>query len=297
MTATYCTTGQVGESLGLGWADEDTVGSNSVTNTVFCATTVGRKYSADDTVRLFNSDGQTEDATVSAVTYGSSYTSLTVGSLTNASYFSTAKSATVQIRSYFTGTSNPTKSVVEDWINNSEDEINSYTRRAWGDLGSYTGYIRWEPRRTFIIGEPYSWYKVHIPYPDPVIPLTLARGDSLKVWDGGNETEFVGVKTEGRTDDFWFDGKSYLYINALRPWPENNTVKMTYHYGGRSTPKDIRRACILLTKAQFNESNLYTNSGLTEGESGEKYPYPQSTTAFRNTAYTLLKKRRGLIYG
>ena len=294
----YCTAEEIGQSMGLAWSAEDSIGSDTQTNTVYLPTTVGRKYGVNDSIRLYNSTGSTEDATVSAITYGSSYTTLTIGSLTNASYFTEAKDSTCQIKSYFNGVTNPTKSVVEQWIGFAEDEIEAYTRRAWNSQGSFSGYIRWDPRRLLIIGEPHSWYKVRLPYPDPVTPLDSDSGDSLKVWNGGSEVEYVDVYTEGRTDDFWLDGKQYLYINSTRPWPENNSIYISYRYGNTSVPQDIKRACILLVKQMFNEANLYNNDGLTEAyDGGEKYPYQSTSTQFRNMAYAILKKRRRLIFG
>lgn len=297
MTATYCTAAQVGEAMGLAWANEDTLGSNALTNSIHVATSVGRKYATGDLVRLYNSNGSSDDVTVTGVSYGTSLITIAVGSIGSASWFTTAKSASVQLKSYFSGKSNPTKSVVEDWINNAEAEIDSYTRDSWGSLGQFSGYLKWDPRRFMILGEPYSYYRVKLPYSDPVTPLASASGDSLKVWNGSTETELVGTYTEGRTNDFWFDGKYYLYINAIRPWPENNSIYISYRYGYKSVPNDIRRACLLLTMQQFNDANRYNNSGLTEGYQGETTPYTQSSMSYRNMAYTLLKKRRGLIFG
>jgi len=41
---------------------------------------------------------------------------------------------------------------------------------------------------------------------------------------------------------------------------------------------------------------MYNNEALTESASGEQFPYTQSTTSLRNQAYTILKKRRRLIF-
>ena len=293
---TYCTAAQVADAMGLAWAEEDTLGSNTLNTSIFVNASVGRKYSVGDTIRLYNDVGSTEDSTVTGVSYGTTYITLTVGSLTSESAFTTGKNSTVQIKSYYTGLTNPTKSTVETFIENAESEIEDYTRMAWGSQGTFSGRIRWDPRKTFILGEPYSWYKVLLPYPDPVTPLASASGDSLKVWNGSTETERLGTWTEGRTSDFWLDGKQYLYINSVRPWPGNNTVNITYRYGATSVPNSIRRACILLTKCQILEANMYNNDALTESAQGEQYPYNQSTISLRNQAYTLLKKHRRLIF-
>lgn len=294
---TYCTASQVGSDLGLPWADEDSVGSDTLVNTVFLSTSVGRKYQTGFGIRLYNSNGSSEDATITSVTYGTSYTSLSVGSLTNYAYFTTAKSSTCQIKSYFTGTSRPTQALVNRWIEDSESEINDYTRRAWGNVGSYSGYIRWDPRRTHVIGDIYEWYKVKLPYPDPVTPLSSASGDSLKVWDGSSETERLGTWTEGRTNDYWLDGKQYMYINSVRPWPGNNAIFITYRYGKTAVPYSIRQACSLLTQARWLQSNRNNNTAMVDAREGESTPYQQSNIQLRNMAYTLLKKRRRLIFG
>jgi len=125
---TYCTAAQVANAMGLAWANEDTLGSDTQNTAVYVPASVGRKYSVGDSIRLYNEDGDTEDATVSGVSYGSTYITLTVGSLTNESLFTTAKNSTVQIKSYFTGLTNPSKSTVEEFIENAEEEINAYTR-------------------------------------------------------------------------------------------------------------------------------------------------------------------------
>ena len=297
MTVTYCTAAQVSSDLGLGWDAQQTVGSNTLATTIFAPIGAGRIYSVGDSVRLDNDDGVTEDGTVSAVSYGATYTQLTVGSLTNYASFTTANTTTVQIKSYFTRLSLPTKSEVENWIEESQDEIDLYTKRSWNQSdSSWSGYLQFDPRRLHSLGEPFEWFRVRLPYPDPVTPLTLAGGDSLKVWNGNEETEYVGVKTEGRAQDFWFDGRNYLMVNAERPWPGNHAVYIDYRFGKGTVPKSIQMACTMLTSNRFLKSNIYNNQPMTEGgESSEKWPYSNAQSHSWAKIKGILKEHRRII--
>ena len=294
MTVTYCTAAQVGERLGFGWDEAETLDANAAETTLKIPIATGRKYTAGDALRVLNDDGDTEDATLSSIAYSATQITLTVGSMTGFATYTTAKNTTVQIKSYFTAETNPTKAVCEEIIEEAEAEINVYCRKSWGSTGHFAGYLRWDPRRVYSIGEPYAWYRILLPFTDPLTPLTLANGDSLKVWNGSTETEYVGVNTESRTSDFWFDQKRYLYLNKERPWPGENSVYLECDYGETTAPKDIRKACIYIAMGDFLDANRYNQNALTGNTEGESVPFQQSSTMYRNKAYTLLKKHRGI---
>jgi hypothetical protein len=282
--------------MGLAYDQAENLSANAATNLVKVALTVGKKYTVGDSIKLENNLGSFETVAVTAVTYDSNEVLLTVGSIGSISQFTTAKYATAQIQSYFTALSNPSYASVLEWIGEAEDEIENNTRTAWSSQGTFEGYIRWEPRRVYLIGEPFEWYKIRLPYPDPVLPPGSAAGDSLKVWDGGSETEWVGVKTEGRTGDFWCDGKSYLYINTLRPWPGHNTIYIKYRHGATTAPGDVKKACIYLACEMFLASNLYNNQALNIAKEGEAWPYMNAQSWYHKRAYEILQRHRRLIY-
>ena len=274
MTVVYCTAAQVGAALGLGWSAQQTVGSNTAINTVYAPTSAGQVYAVGDEIRLNNDDGVSEDETVSAVTYGASYTTLTVGSLTSYAVFTTANNTTVQIKSYFDVTSTPSKDEVEDWIEESQDEIDDFCKRSW-QAKRWTNYVAWRPNYPMCLSDIHEFFKIKLPFPNPVTPLSSAAGDSLKVWTGGSEVEFVDVYTESRTGDFWLDKRGWLLINKQRPWPSEHAIYISYRYGDTTAvPKSIRRACIMMTVNKFLDSNMYNNQGLEEaGETSERWPY------------------------
>ena len=301
MTVVYTTAKKVADDMGLGWDTAQTVGSNTQNTSIFAPTTAGQRYSIGDEVRLYNSDGATEDATVTGVTYGSSYTTLTVGALTNESLFTTAKNTTVQIMSYFTNLSTPTKAIVERWIEEAQGRIDSKCKRSWMGAGSGTGkrwkgYLRWRPTYPLIMSDIYEYFKIKLPYPNPVLPLSTGSNDSLKVWNGAEETEYVDVYTESRTGDFWLDDKGWLMINRARPWPGNRAIYISYRYGYDDVPDDIQEACNMMVVNKFLKSNLYNNQPLAEGATSETWPYTNSRGYSWTQIKDTLKQYRRIIH-
>lgn len=79
--------------------------------------------------------------------------------------------------------------------------------------------------------------------------LDSGEGDSLTIWNGSENEDYLTNRTEGRNNDFWLDyNMGILYIKTFR-WtsPRFFSVNIVYRYGENSVPDDIKKACILMT--------------------------------------------------
>lgn len=96
-------------------------------------------------------------------------------------------------------TTQPTKSWTNGLIENKMTEIDndldtSFRLSQMYEYLSFTSdYLR------------YTGLRIPLSKRSIITPLSTAAGDSLQVFDGTNWTEWVGVNTESRSGDFWFD--------------------------------------------------------------------------------------------
>lgn len=138
----------------------------------------------------------------------------------------------------FSGTTTPTQTEVEAFINRAEDYIDEYTNKAW--------------RATTIAREqhsfwPYNLYRlyypprVHLKHPF-VKTFSGASGDKLEVFEGTSYTDWIADAghTEGRgTGDFFVnyeDGVIYFEKKFPLIWRPDQ-VRVTYRYGETTVPK------------------------------------------------------------
>jgi len=71
---------------------------------------------------------------------------------------------------------------------------------------------------------------------------------SLEVFDGGSWQEWIGSKTEGRSDDYWINyTDGILFFRSSRPHYRQSAFRVSYTYGASSVPNAIRGACIRKT--------------------------------------------------
>jgi len=148
----------------------------------------------------------------------------------------------------FSGSTTPTDTQVDDFINAAEDEIDRATRHAWRTVTVTDEFYDIPP--DYGVSSRYS--------SDPGIPIhlrhregkTLASGsgDKLEVWDGAVYVQWLTTMTEGRADDFWLDNEQgVLYLKTI--WSSffwKKGLRLTYRFGDATVPADIRDATAML---------------------------------------------------
>jgi len=188
----------------------------------------------------------------------------------------------------FDGTTNPTKTTVEAWINESEDWIDQETMHAW---------------RTVIVTKEY--HHLHAPQyqrrDGTEIKLlhrnikTLLNGtDLLEVWDGSNYIDYLADKVEGRNKDYWqVEEDGFIFI---RTYPRYLTryfgVRVTYRFGDAAVPGDIKRACKLLTSMQFLQGE---DRSVILPEGSSNIPYQSKVSDWEKKIDEILDRRRELV--
>lgn len=119
----------------------------------------------------------------------------------------------------------------------------------------------------------YGGARVPLTHFGIVTPLSAAAGDSLLVFDGSSWSEWVGVKTESRTGDFWIDEIEGVLHIILRGQPTPYKVidfKYRYNNGARALLNDSDGINTTDTAITYdNASGIFPLQGWIRMESEE----------------------------
>jgi len=136
----------------------------------------------------------------------------------------------------------PTDAQIEAFINRAEDYIDNFTDHAWRST-SVTNEYRDIP--SIDAYETYNGIPIYLRH-RAVITFATGSGDKLEIWNGTTYEDYAITKTQGRANDFWFDNvRGVLYLRTGLA-PGRNMIRITYHYGETSVPKDIEDAATML---------------------------------------------------
>ncbi|MEW6295960.1 MAG: hypothetical protein AB1467_06795 [Candidatus Diapherotrites archaeon] len=132
----------------------------------------------------------------------------------------------LQLKDAFSASTNPTQSQVINLIHQKENEIDYVLHHSY-KLTQETEELR-DIKFSY---DSYLGTYIGLDHRN-IQQLTASEGDSLQLWTGTAWEEWLGVKTEGRNNDYWLDyNKGILYLKAhysLKPLG----VKITYRYNG-----------------------------------------------------------------
>lgn len=140
----------------------------------------------------------------------------------------------------------PSTSMVEEFIMMNEDDIDHKTGHSWRTDKVYT-------TDTFDVNEVYHYgHGMYIPLKHRNIKdWDEAQGDLFEIWNG---ISWVPQTISTPTDSFvnFEPTKGILYIRGyIYTILRNARFRLTYRYGGSKehtgVPKDIKKACVLMT--------------------------------------------------
>lgn len=195
----------------------------------------------------------------------------------------------------------PSKAELTDWIEESESEIEDFTRQSWKVLTleepryyNNNGIIR-IPR----VGYYGAIRGIYVKLKHNRI-LTLDNQDpnfdSFECWNGQTWTDML-VDWEkgdaiGHKDWFLQEKSGELWITNNIPLLGRDTIRLKYRHGESDKtkiPKSIRRACILWTASILLESDTYVTKFLN---AQNEFSLPEKSKAYQRRAERILKKRR-----
>lgn len=144
----------------------------------------------------------------------------------------------------YSSSTNPTKTVVEEFINRKENWIDTRINHAFRET-SVSDEIH-SIRSTYMYERGVMVSLLH----RSVRNFDSSKGDKLEIWNGTEWEDWLDSsngKTEGRDEDFWVDYKlGIVYIFNYFFYTTQLVVRVTYRYGESSVPADIEDICIKL---------------------------------------------------
>lgn len=260
MAVTYTDADKVSDRIQADWAKAVVLSSDSGVSQankdeIYVANTA--PFSVGDNVRVTDNTEQTgEDLVVSAITAD---THLTVSTNMTKDY-TTALSGKVQIKSTFSNRSRPSKTAVENLINEAEDWIDKETNHAWRTVTVTREHHDIDASYVNLTGVPINL--IH-----RTITAISSPTDKIEVWDGSNWIDWAATKTEGRESDFWLDYEDGVIFLRLWYIPYRIfSTRVTYRFGESSVPKDIQRAATLLAAADVLDMENFVAQLPTAGD-------------------------------
>ena len=161
----------------------------------------------------------------------------------------------------FSGSTTPTSTDVEAFIDMAEGRIEELTNHAWSTAKVRTvtdERARVQTVRSNAINVRGRIQLAHY----PILSLAGASGDTLKVWEGSTYVDYcdsangkdIGTSVTDVDGDMWVDTeRGIIYIenyathNMLNSSPAGVDAYVSYEYGDATTPQDIKLATIYFT--------------------------------------------------
>lgn len=186
----------------------------------------------------------------------------------------------------FSETTTPTQTVVEDFILRNETYIEQRTGHAWQTRTVTEEFVD-NPKHIPGLGN--AFYLRH-----RTLTTFTSGTDTINIFDGNTDIEYVANKTEGRNSDYYVDkvnGVVYIRDRNLF-YPKGNRFK--YRYGESSVDKDIEKACILLTAREILLMNDKTARLIDDGPSN-RIPHDRRIAEWEKMAEDILVRKKEFI--
>lgn len=185
----------------------------------------------------------------------------------------------------FSGSTDPTTTEVEEYIEMNEDYIDRETMHAWRavTVSQETHHL---DSPAYNLRDGVDIYLNH-----RKITAFSSPTDKLEVWNGSEWEDYAATRTEGRNNDFWIDYEmGIVFIKTFpRTIPRFFSVRVTYRYGEAAVAKDIKKACILLTAADIIETD---DRSILFPEGTSNVPLLEKSRIFRERAEKIINANR-----
>jgi len=170
----------------------------------------------------------------------------------------------------FSGSTTPTTSDVESFIEMAEERIDQLTDHAWATARAKSvteERVRIQRVVSNAINDRGRIQLKHYPilaFTQHATPSFAQTNGKVQIWDGGSYVDYLdsdnskdmGTTTDVVDKDFWTDTErgtvyinSYNTLNLLNSSPSGVDGYVSYKYATASTPDDIKQACIYFTAA------------------------------------------------
>ena len=201
----------------------------------------------------------------------------------------------------FSGSTTPTTSDVESFIEMAEERVDQLTDHAWSTSRAKTVTEERGRIQRVMSNSVNDRGRIQLRH-YPILDMVDGT-DKLHIWDGGNYVEYINSKTGDDTitnvtgKDYWIDKErgtiylnSYNQFNLLSDAPSGVTAYVTYRYATASTPDDIKQATIY-----FAASMLAMNDDLNLMQEGDdSMDNSTKSQRYEDMAMKILKDGRRL---
>ena len=212
----------------------------------------------------------------------------------------------------FSGSTTPTTSDVESFIEMAEERIDQLTDHAWATARAKSvteERVRVQRVRSNVINTRGRIQLKHYPILDftqHASPTLAQTNGNIKLWDGSkyldyldsDESKDMGSSvTDVVSKDFWFDAErgiiyinNYSTFNMVNSSPAGVDGYVSYKYATASTPDDIKQATIY-----FTASMIAMNDDLNLMQEGDdSMDNSTKSQKFEEMAMKILKEGRRL---
>ena len=212
----------------------------------------------------------------------------------------------------FSGSTTPTTSDVESFIEMAEERVDQMTDHAWATARAKSvtdERVRVQRVRSNVINTRGRIQLKHYPILDftqHASPTLAQTNGNIKLWDGSKYLDYldsdeskdmVSSVTDVVSKDFWFDAErgiiyinNYSTFNMVNSSPAGVDGYVSYKYATASTPDDIKQATIY-----FTASMIAMNDDLNLMQEGDdSMDNSTKSQKFEEMAMKILKEGRRL---
>jgi len=202
----------------------------------------------------------------------------------------------------FSGSTTPTSTVVESFIEMAQERINQLTDHAWNSNATTRGNVIEERVRIQRVDQGSGVNtrgRLQLRH-FPIMALDNAEGDLMNIWESSSYVDYLhpsnsktgsGTPTDIVGKDYWQDTtRGLVYINNLLSSPSDVDAYVTYRYATATTPADIKLATIYFTAATIamnDDLNL-----MAEGD--DSMDNATKSQKFEDMAMKILKDNKRL---
>jgi len=166
-------------------------------------------------------------------------------------YYCQVKDVADWLRITINANSDPSASIVEDYIMSNEDRIDRLTGHTW--------LVDKKVTQEFSVNQLYDWGRGMPLFPRKrnLKPFDPTKGDKFEVWDGAYWSDQTPQSQDNNSIVYFQEIKGMVYLRGYLFTPlRTNRFRVTYRYGGDNevnpaeedtVPRDIQKACKLMT--------------------------------------------------